>query len=322
MESAPLKLIVPTRAAGKRLDIYLCEALSNQTRNHMQHLIDAGAVLVDNRLRPAGHKLRGGESITVDLPDETPQTLSAESIPLEIVYEDAYLLVINKPTGLVVHPGAGHHSGTLVNALLARNIPLSNLGDPQRPGIVHRLDKETSGLLLIAKDNATHTALAKMLQERRISRRYLALVWGEPREASFSVEATIGRKPSDRKQMAVVAAGRQAHTDFEVKERLGEFTLLEASLATGRTHQVRVHLAYLGLPVVGDPTYGRRVARHEAARLDQFTRILVDALPGQALHAWRLTLPHPSEDRLLDFKTDPPAAFAQLLAHLRFRSVK
>jgi len=230
-------------------------------------------------------------------------------------------LVLNKPPGLVVHPGAGRKDGTLVNALLAHTGRLAHLGDPFRPGIVHRLDKDTSGLMVVAKTDPAYTALTAMIQARQVTRHYLALVWGAPRQDKFAIEAPIGRKLSDRKQMAVITApgrtARTAHTDIQVLEKSGEITLLEAALSTGRTHQVRVHLSYLGHPVVGDPTYGSRLARGETARLDLITRQLVEALPGQALHAYLLAFAHPMTGQKLTFRTEPPEAFGNLLAHLR-----
>jgi 23S rRNA pseudouridine1911/1915/1917 synthase len=314
----------PVEAAGKRLDVFLCRELAGISRNQVQHLIDSGRVKVNGKSAPAGRKLKGGEEIAVDIPPVEPHVLTPEALPLAIVYEDEDLLVLNKPPGLVVHPGAGRKDGTLVNALLAHTRHLAHLGDPFRPGIVHRLDKDTSGLMVVAKTDPSYAALATMIQARRVSRRYLALVWGTPPRDKFTIEAPIGRKPSDRKQMAVVTApghiARAARTDIQVLEKYGEITLLEAALSTGRTHQVRVHLSYLGHPVVGDPTYGSRLARGETARLDLIGRQLVEALPGQALHAYLLAFPHPGTGQELTFRAEPPEAFTNLLDHLRVRA--
>jgi 23S rRNA pseudouridine1911/1915/1917 synthase len=311
----------PTEAAGKRLDVFLCQELTGVSRNQIQHLIDSGRVSVNGKSAPAGRKLKGGENISVDIPPAEPHVLAPEVIPLAIVYEDEHLLVLNKPPGLVVHPGAGRKDGTLVNALLAHTGNLAHLGDPFRPGIVHRLDKDTSGLMVVAKTDPAYAALAAMIQARQVSRHYLALVWGAPRQDKFTVDAPIGRKPSDRKQMAVITApgrtARAARTDIQVLEKFGEITLLEAALSTGRTHQVRVHLSYLGHPVVGDPTYGSRLARGETARLDFITRQLVEALPGQALHAYLLAFIHPMTGQELTFRAEPPEAFSNLLGQLR-----
>jgi 23S rRNA pseudouridine1911/1915/1917 synthase len=310
-----------TEAAGKRLDVFLCQELAGISRNQIQHLIDSGRVKVDGKSAPAGRKLKGGENIEVDIPPAEPHILAPEIIPLAIIFEDEYLLVLNKPPGLVVPPGAGRKDGTLVNALLAHTDHLAHLGDPFRPGIVHRLDKDTSGLMMVAKTDPAYTALAAMIQARQVSRRYLALVWGTPRQDKFTIEAPIGRKPSDRKQMAVITApgrtARAARTEIQVLEKFGEITLLEAALSTGRTHQVRVHLSYFGHPVVGDPTYGSRLARGETARLDLITGQLVEALPGQALHAYLLAFAHPITGQELTFRAEPPEAFRCLLEHLR-----
>jgi len=317
------EIMVPSSAAGKRLDIFLAEALKGISRSHAQRLIESGNVLVEGKAMAAGHHLKGGEHISIELPVAESTALLPATIPLDIVYEDAYIIVLNKPPGLVVHPGAGHTNDTLVNALLAHTEHLSHIGDANRPGIVHRLDKDTSGLLIIAKEDNAHLALNNLMQERKIHRHYLALVWGEPREAHFSISANIGRKPSDRKQMAVISdparASREAQTEIQVREKFGEISLVEASLSTGRTHQVRVHLSYAGHPVVGDPVYGLRLARAEANRLDNFTRQLIEALPGQALHAYKLAFPHPISGEPLEFQTEPPEAFGRLLEHLRLR---
>ena len=316
------ELTAPSSAAGKRLDVFISTHFPETSRSRIQHLIDESQITVDGRARPAGFKLRGGELISVTFPEPPPTTLVAQTIPLEIVFEDDYLIVLNKQPGLVVHPGAGRADQTLVNALLAHAGKLSSIGAPSRPGIVHRLDKDTSGLMMVAKEDTAHLALTRMIEARQVERRYLALVWGVPRQHHFSIQAPIGRKPSDRKQMAVITSGhaaRQAQTDITLQESFGEVSLLEAKLATGRTHQVRVHLAFLGHPIVGDPTYGRRAARAEAATLDHNTRSLIDDLPGQALHAYRLAFTHPITGVPLQFQVDPPERFARLLAHLRFR---
>ncbi len=317
------ELVVPPTSAGRRLDLFLTSAFPHTSRNQIQHWIHSGLVLVNGKTAPPGHHLRGEEHITLELPAPESTALAPEHIPLQIVYEDDHIIVINKPPGLVVHPGAGRKSGTLVNALLAHTDRLSTLGGPLRPGIVHRLDKDTSGLLVVAKDDPAHLSFTRILQAREVHRHYLALVWGEPRREHFSIQAAIGRKPSERKQMAVSTApgrhAREAQTEIEVLEKFGEISLVEARLATGRTHQVRVHLSFVGHPLVGDRTYGLRLARGSSVLLDQHTRILVDALPGQALHSWRLAFPHPISGEPLEFRADPPEHFARLLSHLRER---
>lgn len=315
---------VPESAAGKRLDLFLSGLWPELSRNRLQHLIDQGLVLVDGKAKAPSFRLRGGEKITVEIPEPPSPTLAAETIPLEILFEDPFVVVVNKPPGLVVHPGAGRSSGTLVNALLAHAGRLSSIGLPFRPGIVHRLDKDTSGLIVVAKDDQAHLNLVRMIEAREMKRQYLALVWGEPRKARFSIQAPIGRKPTDRKQMAVIAtpgkSARAAQTEVAVLEKFGEISLIEATLGTGRTHQVRVHLAYVGYPVVGDPTYGRRLARAEARLLEETTRRLIEALPGQALHAYRLAFTHPITGIPMEFRVEPPQEFAGLLHQLRLRA--
>ncbi|NIM06247.1 MAG: RluA family pseudouridine synthase [Armatimonadetes bacterium] len=316
--------MVPEDAAGERLDVFLSGRLPDISRSQIQRLLRSGHILVDGETRSPAHHLKSGEQISIEMPPPEPTTLAPEQIPLDIVHEDDYIIVVNKPPGLVVHPGAGRKSGTLVNALLAHSGRLSSIGGPSRPGIVHRLDKDTSGLMVVAKDDDAHFALTRMVEARQIERNYLALIWGQPRQSRFAIEAPIGRKPSDRKQMAVVTTpgktARHAHTEIEVLERFGEISLIQATLATGRTHQVRVHLSYAGHPVVGDPTYGRRLARSEARLLDAESLELIDALPGQALHAHRLAFKHPINEKPLEFTSEPPERFARLLHHLRLRA--
>jgi len=257
--------------------------------------------------------------VTVEIPPPEPVTLTPEPIPLDVVYEDVDLLVVNKPVGLVVHPGAGHRTGTLVHALLAHCGPaLSGIGGVRRPGIVHRLDRGTSGLLVVAKNDHAHLALARQLKARTVERRYLTLVHGRLPHAAGVVETAIGRDPRDRLRMAVrpAGAGRPALTRYRVLERFARpapFTLVEATLGTGRTHQIRVHLAHLGTPVVGDRTYRRRGTIPPAPELAAH----VAGLGGQALHAAVLGFTHPVTGARLRFQASPPPAFATLLAWLR-----
>ncbi|RMF87358.1 MAG: RluA family pseudouridine synthase, partial [Nitrospinota bacterium] len=254
--------------------------------------------------------------VTLPSPLTTPPSplLVGEPIPLDILYEDPYLLVINKPAGLVVHPAPGNPSGTLVNALLFHCHRLSTAGDLQRPGIVHRLDKDTSGLLVVAKDDLSHRRLAYQLKQRQIKREYLALVHGWIREEEGVIDAPIGRHPRQRKKMAVVpGSGRPALTSFRVKERFTHFTLLQVRLQTGRTHQIRVHMAYIHHPVVGDPVYGGRGSRETRGEV----RAALARLQRQALHAWRLGFWHPQSKEYLEFTAPLPADIAQVLQVLR-----
>jgi 23S rRNA pseudouridine1911/1915/1917 synthase len=308
--------------AGKRLDVFLAGKALGLTRSQAERLAKEGRVLVNNRPAAPGRRLAAGETVHVSLPSQAPAELQPESIPLEILFEDDDLIVVNKPRGMVVHPGAGRTSGTLVHALLAHTSTLAAGSGPHRPGIVHRLDRDTSGLLLVAKTDAAYAGLASQIGRREVERRYLALVWGSVREDRLLIDVPIGRHQRERKRMAAVvgpAAGRTlrpAHTDIAVLERYGPMTLVEARLGTGRTHQLRVHLAHIGHPVVGDPVYGLRQARRNKAALPAGTLRLVQQLGGQALHAHHLRFRHPNGRQELTFSAPMPAEMARLVSHL------
>jgi 23S rRNA pseudouridine1911/1915/1917 synthase len=268
------RLVVEPAAAGERLDRYLAARLPELSRAQVQRLIEQGAVQVAGRaVRPAT-RVAAGQEITLAIPPPVPATPQPEAIPLDVLYEDGDLLVVNKPAGMVVHPAPGHAGGTLVNALLARCPDLAGIGGKLRPGIVHRLDKETSGLLVVAKHERAHRWLAAQLKARQMEKRYLALVDGAPATATGTIDAPIGRDPRHSQRMAVVAGGREALTHFRLLRRYRHHALLEVRPITGRTHQIRVHLASIGCPVAGDRVYGRRqptlpLTRHflHAARL-------------------------------------------------------
>jgi 23S rRNA pseudouridine1911/1915/1917 synthase len=302
-----------------RLDRFLQARAADLSRTRIQALIAAERVLVDGRSRKASHRLRVGEAVSVEVPPPAPLDLVPEPIALEVVYEDDALLVVNKPAGLVVHPGAGHATGTLVHALLWHTGGrLSGIGGVRRPGIVHRLDRGTSGLLVVAKSDAAHAALARQLKARTVERRYLALVHGQVLKPEGLVETAIGRDPRSRLRMAVrpPGAGRPAVTRYQVLERFhvpAPLTYLGVVLGTGRTHQIRVHLAHLGFPVVGDRTYRRRAA----APLDAVLAAHIAALGGPALHAAVLGFIHPASGARLRFEAPLPPPFAALLASLR-----
>ena len=309
---------------GDRLDAWLAARAPELSRARAQQLIKSGQVQVNGRVEKASYHVQAGDVVTCRIPPpEEPTGVLPEDIPLEIVYQDGDLLVIDKPAGMVVHPGAGNWTGTLVNALLHHVRDLSGIGGERRPGIVHRLDKDTSGLLLVAKNDAAHRALAEMIERREVSREYLALAWGVVREDTFTVDAPIGRHPADRQRMAVLAdervggKRRRAVTHFTVLERLPHATALSATLETGRTHQIRVHLHFRGFPVVGDPIYGPRVARQFLPLLPPPARAAVLRLPGQALHAGRLTFTHPRTGERLSFAAPPPAHFTRAWEALR-----
>jgi 23S rRNA pseudouridine1911/1915/1917 synthase len=330
-EGAFIQLNVPLEWSGYRLDRLLSLALPEHSRSLLQRLILDGEVTVEGRTMRPSHKVKAGDAVTLHLPPSGPPTLVPEAIPLDLRYEDDQLLVINKPRGMVVHPAPGSHTGTLVHAVLAHcPAELSRVGGESRPGIVHRLDKDTSGLILVAKTDAAHRSLARQIQERTAQRKYLALVWGEPRFQKALVDASIGRHPTDRKRMAVLPLSgpgesgprsRAAQTELAVTERFGFCALLECRLLTGRTHQIRVHCAHIGHPVVGDRTYGKnqRVpaeAFQDTALRSEFER-KVEALEGQALHAYSIAFDHPTTGERMTFTADPPADFSDLLVFLR-----
>ena len=306
--------------AGDRLDRAIQAVLPELSRTAVQRLIDNGNVRVGGKTVRSGYTLRSGDTVEWEVPPAAPppDVLQPEAIPLDVVYEDADLLVIEKPKGLVVHPAPGHQSGTLVNAVLAHaGEDLTGIGGVERPGIVHRLDKDTSGLMVVAKTEVAYQSLQGQIQSRTAERRYVALVRGAPRFERATVEASIGRHPGDRKRMAVIPENsahthRSARTDLRVLERFPGFTLLEARLHTGRTHQIRVHCAHIRLPVVGDETYGRSKLERGSA-VPQAVREGVDHLDGQALHAYRLAFDHPVTGERLRFLSSPSPDLQRLL---------
>jgi 23S rRNA pseudouridine1911/1915/1917 synthase len=302
---------LPPSAAGLRLDQALAAALPQYSRARLQRWIRDGAVRLAGKSARARDRIQGGEQIVVEARFDADTAVGAEALPLDIVYQDAALLVVNKPAGLVVHPGAGNRSHTLQNALLAHDPALARV---PRAGLVHRLDKETSGLLIVARTPEVHTRLVAQLAAREIGREYLALVAGQP-TGGARIDEPIGRHRSLRTRMAVRADGREAVTNFRIEERFRVHTLLRVRLETGRTHQIRVHLAHIGLPLVGDPAYGGRQGR-VAGDAEQLNALL-HAFARQALHAQRLTLVHPGNARELSFEAPLPADFETLLAALR-----
>jgi 23S rRNA pseudouridine1911/1915/1917 synthase len=294
-----------------RLDAYLAAHLHEVSRSRIQKLIETGCVLVDSKPVKMSHRLSPGETIAVAMPPLQLLDVEPEDIPLSIVYEDEYLAVINKPPGMVTHPGAGVVSGTLVNALLYHmSGTLSGIGGTIRPGIVHRLDKETSGLLVVAKEDFSHRHLADQIRSKSAKRLYLALLAGNMEIETGTVDKPIGRHPTKRKQMAVIEGGRHAVSHFEVLERFDKFTLTAVRLETGRTHQIRVHMASIGHPVVGDLIYNRGAWGSLAARAKL-------GLAAQALHSSQLTLIHPRNNCLLEFSAPLPDHFAIALERLR-----
>ncbi len=303
------------------MDLWLAKARIGLSRNRLQKLIDDGRVLVNGRAGKSSLKLKVGDKLAVTVPPRRQGRVLAESAPLTVVYEDAALLVLDKPAGIVVHPGAGVQSGTLVNALLHHAPELASVGGEGRPGIVHRLDRDTSGLLVVARTEEAYLALTSALRDRLVKRVYHAIVWGDPGPSDGIIDLPVGRDPKDRKRMAVIRGpgGKLARTRWRVLERYGMATLIEAKLETGRTHQIRVHLTALRHPVVGDPTYGGRVKKMLSLR--QSERSLADALlrllKRQALHAVELEFVHPTTGLTLRFQSEPPSDIREALDRLR-----
>ncbi|WP_314676029.1 RluA family pseudouridine synthase [uncultured Streptococcus sp.] len=289
------------KEAGNRLDKSLAD-LTELSRSQANEAIKAGTVLVNGKLAKAKYAVKEGDVITYVLPEEEVLEYKAEDIPLDIIYEDADVAVVNKPQGMVVHPSAGHTSGTLVNALMYHVKDLSSINGVVRPGIVHRIDKDTSGLLMVAKNDKAHNALAAELKDKKSLRKYVAIVHGNLPNDRGVIEAPIGRSDKDRKKQAVTAKGKPAVTRFTVLERFGNYTLVELQLETGRTHQIRVHMAYIGHPVAGDSLYGPRKTLKGH---------------GQFLHAKTLGFTHPTTGELVEFTAEEPAIFKETLETLK-----
>lgn len=308
-------LTVSEEAAGARLDSFLASSILEVSRTRIQRAIEDGDILVNERATKPGYRLRSGDRIEIDLPEPPPVALASEPIPLNIIYEDDDLIVVDKPAGMVVHPGAGIESGTLANALVYHFNALSDVAGRIRPGIVHRIDKETSGLLVVAKNDVSHERLSDQFRDRQVFKIYIALVYGRVSESRGEIEARIGRSPHNRTRMSVLrgGAGRAAHTIFEVAQRYTEFTLLNVQIKTGRTHQIRVHLAHIGHPVAGDSTYGG--GRENSIGNVTIKRATV-ALGRQFLHSARLGFAHPRTGKPLEFVSPLPPELANFLALL------
>jgi 23S rRNA pseudouridine1911/1915/1917 synthase len=305
---------------GTRLDLFLAAACSDLSRSRIQKLIAEGAVRLSGSPAKRAHVVRAGEEIEVEVPEPRPSSIEPQDIPLSILYEDDHLLAIDKPPGIVVHPSPGHDSGTLVNALLHHVRDLSGIGGERRPGIVHRLDRDTSGVLLVAKTDRAHASLSRQMKKRSLRKEYLALVAGLSRVRKGEVALAVGRDPRDRKKMRAFAnselapaAAREARTLYEIEREWPSLslTLLRCRLVTGRTHQIRVHLAATGLPVVGDPVYGR--PRYDKVRDPLLARHLKE-FPRQALHAERIGLRHPETNEELEIVAPVPGDLRALIA--------
>lgn len=316
-KTVSLQVEVPVDIKPERLDRFLASHPKvDLTRSRLQKLITDGLVLVESKSVVKNHTLKGGEIISITIPPVPEIDMVAEDIPLDIVFEDEYLAVVNKPAGLVTHPGAGNYSGTLVNALIHHFEKLASGSGYERPGIVHRLDKNTSGLILVAKTDDIYLKLQQQMQKREIKRTYLALICGHVREEEGVIDLPIGRSLKDRKKMIVTNVGsREAKTGYKLKDRFRSYDLLEVLLHTGRTHQIRVHFSHLGHPVFGDPDYGGRHKWHRGifAPERQFAKRLLDVIDRQALHAQRLEFTHPVNEQTVLLETDVPQDFKQVL---------
>lgn len=310
-----MTLTYPDDDGAIRLDLFISRQLEGETRTAVQRLIESGNVLVDGKAARPSLKLKGGEQVTVEIPEPVEAEPQPEAIPLEVLYEDGDLIVINKPAGMVVHPGPGNSSGTLVNALLAHCTDLSGIGGELRPGIVHRLDKGTSGILVAAKSDRAHQGLCAQFHVHSVKRIYQALVFGTPQTDSGKIEGTIGRHPTERlRQSGKAKNGKHAVTRWRVKERYGRISLMELRLETGRTHQIRVHMTESGFPLLGDPLYpdGGRVNNLADPRLKK----MITSLGRQALHARTLGFIHPVTEEYLEFTVQMPADMQALCDYL------
>jgi 23S rRNA pseudouridine1911/1915/1917 synthase len=319
MEGQCIAISVPEHKGKERIDTFLTREISHVSRSQIQRLIKDGFVTVDgNRVNP-NHSLHPLEEIKIFIPKRRPIDVIPEDIPLDIVYEDDYLIVVNKKAGMVVHPAFGHATGTLVNALLAHCAKLSSVNEPSRPGIVHRIDKDTSGLLVVAKDDEVHRRLADQFGEKSVLRHYVAVVWGRFPKSSGTIETLLARSSRDRRQMRVTAEGKHAVTHFDVVERLPLTSLVELRLETGRTHQIRVHLAHIQHPVFGDHTYGGR-GRQLGGLNKSNTALAMELLkimPRQALHAKTLGFIHPKTREQISFDSDLPDDMKRLIGRLK-----
>ncbi|HEX2059409.1 MAG TPA: RluA family pseudouridine synthase [Thermoanaerobaculia bacterium] len=310
-----LRAIAGDAQHGARLDRALGELFPSESRNALAKLITAGRVRVNERIasKPS-QRVEAGQQIEIDLPAAAPSTIESQDLPLTILFEDADVIVIDKPPGLVVHPAAGHPDQTLVNALLFHVKDLSGVGGEIRPGIVHRLDKDTSGVMLIAKNDDAHRKLSAAWNTEAVRKEYLALVYGTPSRDRGTIEAPIGRDPRDRKRMAVVADGRNAITDYEVTERLRHASLVRCRLRTGRTHQIRVHMKHLGHPIIGDPVYSGPQWRGIP---DKKLQRALSSLTRQMLHAAKITFAHPRDGRAVSVEAEQPHDMREIVELLR-----
>jgi 23S rRNA pseudouridine1911/1915/1917 synthase len=296
-------IIIDESNVGKRLDVFLSYIFSDKSRSYLQKIIENGNVTVNESIKKSNYKLRIEDKVHIDIPEPVALEVQAEDIPLKVLYEDSDVIVVDKPQGMVVHPAPGVQNGTLVNALLSHCNDLSGINGVSRPGIVHRIDKDTSGILVVAKNDNAHNKLAFQLKDHTMNRIYIALVEGRLKSDEGTIDASLARHPIDRIKIAVVKDGRRAVTHYKVLERFENNTLVQCKLETGRTHQIRVHMAHIGHPLVGDPVYGFKKQRFN--------------LQGQMLHAKILGFVHPSTDEYVEFVSPLPEYFEKVLKILR-----
>ena len=308
------KIIINKEEAGKRIDILAAEK-TGITRSQIQKLIEKGSLIINSRPVSRNYRTKAGDIIEITITEEKTSELIAEALPLEILYKDEYLAVVNKPSGMVVYPAAGHSRGTLMNALLYHCKKLANIGGPLRPGVVHRLDKDTSGVMVIALDDRTYYDLTGQFKQRTINRKYIALLYGNLKEDKGVISLSIGRSESDRKKMSTrVKRGKEAVTTWKVIERFHGAALIEAKLKTGRTHQIRVHFASVGHPVLGDRTYGKKIEIEIQKETGKRKKI---SFPRQMLHAELLGFTHPVTGKYLEFHSPFPGDMEKMLKKLR-----
>lgn len=313
------ELTVPGNTAKERLDRFLTRFIGSFSRARLQKVIAEGLVLVDGVPAKASHLVLPNQKIDVCIPKPQKHDIEPEEIPLDIVYEDEHLLVVNKKAGMVVHPAFGNYTGTLVNALMFHCGRLSSVGGLQRPGILHRLDKDTSGLMVVAKNDPAHRSLAEQFKEKNMERVYWAIAWHEFAKTAGRIETYLARSPKNRKRMTVQEKGKYSVTHYEVLESFGRYSLLQLQLETGRTHQIRVHLSYIGHPVFGDPEYGGRnrqlggLSKQETA----FADVYLNIIRRQALHAKVIGFYHPARKEIMRFDSELPSDMQLLLKHLR-----
>lgn len=297
------KYIVKNESQGKRLDKYVTEQNTEITRTAVQRLIDEKNILVNGKEQKASYKVNENDVVEVEVPEPKKIEIKAEDIPIEVIYEDSDIVVVNKPKGMVVHPGNGNLDGTLVNAIMAKcEGSLSGIGGEIRPGIVHRIDKDTSGLLIVAKNDKAHVNLSEQIKEHKVKKTYIALVRGVVKEDEATIDMPIGRSKTDRKKMAVCKDGKNAVTHIKVLKRWEHYTLLQVNIETGRTHQIRVHLSYIGYPIIGDYTYSN--GKNEFG------------VVGQCLHAQKLEFKHPTTNKIMELEAPLPEYFQEIIQKL------